>query len=245
MADISAYFYKNNLRTDLQVGRVPVPQQCSTLDHASKEWKQLDCNSNLHMNFYGITLGSKGKIYEVDACANAKGINVFGGHSAWTAVILGRACHALLLEKAEAALAAIDRGEPDESLECVVEATVLMSGLAFESGGLSISHSMTRGLTAVKPWSETLHGFQVAYANLVQIRLEGRPEQEIVALADFYARVGLPRSLRELVATPDDATYDIIAERTMTAPHIRHFPREIGASDIREAMVWVETKFAP
>ena len=67
MADISAYFYKNNLRTDLQVGRVPVPQQCSTLDHASKEWKQLDCNSNLHMNFYGITLGSKGKIYEVDA----------------------------------------------------------------------------------------------------------------------------------------------------------------------------------
>ncbi|MEZ5803715.1 MAG: glycerol dehydrogenase [Rhizobiaceae bacterium] len=186
-----------------------------------------------------------GKIYEVDACANAKGINVFGGHSAWTAVILGRACHALLLEKAEAALAAIDRGEPDESLERVVEATVLMSGLAFESGGLSISHSMTRGLTAVKPWSETLHGFQVAYANLVQIRLEGRPEQEIVALADFYARVGLPRSLRELAATPDDATYDIIAERTMTAPHIRHFPREIGASDIREAMVWVETKFAP
>ncbi len=185
-----------------------------------------------------------GKIYEADACANAGGINIFGGHSAWTAVILGRACHALLLEKAEAALAAIDRGKPDDSLERVVEATVLMSGLAFESGGLSIAHSMTRGLTAVKPWSETLHGFQVAYANLVQICLEGRPEAEIAALADFYARVGLPRSLRELAAAPDEATFDIIAERTMTAPHIRHFPREIGASDIRDAMVRIETIFA-
>ncbi|MEZ5780720.1 MAG: glycerol dehydrogenase [Rhizobiaceae bacterium] len=184
-----------------------------------------------------------GKIFEADACANASGINIFGGRSAWTAVVLGRACHGLLLEKAEAALAAMDRGTPDEAFERVVEATVLMSGLAFESGGLSIAHSMTRGLTALKPWSETLHGFQVAYANLVQIRLEGRPESEIADLADFYARIGLPRSLSELAAAPDDAAYDVISERTMTAPHVRHFPREIAAADVRAAMVWVETTF--
>lgn len=186
-----------------------------------------------------------GKIYEVDACANAGGTTVFGGQSSWAAVTLGRACHGILRDKAEGALAAIDRGEPDEAFERVVEATVLMSGLAFESGGLSISHAMTRGLTAVKVYADTLHGFQVAYANLVQIRLEGRPELEIRSLADFYAKVGLPRSLAELAAPADDATTDTIAELTMTAPHIRHFPRQIVTADVRDAMVWVERTFAP
>ncbi|MBN9072890.1 MAG: glycerol dehydrogenase [Rhizobiales bacterium] len=186
-----------------------------------------------------------GKIYEVDACANANGTTIFGGQSSWAAVALGRACHGILRDRAEGALAAIDRGQPDEAFERVVEATVLMSGLAFESGGLSISHSMTRGLTAVKAYADTLHGFQVAYANLVQIRLEGRAETEIRSLADFYGQVGLPRSLSELAAPADDTTMDTIAELTMTAPHIRHFPRQIAASDVRDAMVWVEKAFAP
>ncbi len=185
-----------------------------------------------------------GKIYEADACAAAHGVNMYGGRSSWAAVYLGRACHTLLLEKAEAALAAIDRRTPDEALERVVEATVLMSGLAFESGGLSISHSMTRGLTAAKPWSETLHGFQVAYANLVQVKLEGRPETELAELADFYARIGLPRSLTELGGAPDDVAFELIAERTMTAPHVRHFPRILTVADIRAAMEWVERRFA-
>jgi len=186
-----------------------------------------------------------GKIFEVDACVNAGGMTVSGGQSSWAAVTLGRACHAILFDKAEGALAAIDRGVPDEAFERVVEATLLMSGLAFESGGLSIAHSMTRGLTAVKVYAHTLHGFQVAYANLVQIRLEGRPEAEIRSLADFYGKVGLPRSLAELAAPADDVVTDTIAELTMTAPHISHFPRRIAASDVRDAMAWVEKTFAP
>ena len=186
-----------------------------------------------------------GKIYEVDACANARGINVFGGRSALSAVILAHACHALLLQDAETALAALDRKTPDDAFERVVEATVLMSGLAFESGGLSIAHSMTRGLTALQPYANTLHGFQVAYANLVQIKLEGRPAAEIEALADFYRRVGLPRSLAELGQKPA-VRGDIarMAELTMTAPHIRHFPHPLTAADVEAAMIWVEEALA-
>ncbi|MFT3988903.1 glycerol dehydrogenase [Aestuariivirga sp.] len=186
-----------------------------------------------------------GKIYEVEACFNARGINVFGGQSALSALMLARACHRLLLDDSVNALAAIDRKAADNALERVVEATVLMSGLAFESGGLSISHSMTRGLTAVKPYADTLHGFQVAYANLVQVKLEGRPAAEIEALAAFYGRVGLPRSLAELGRQPA-ARADIsrMAMLTMTAPHIRHFPRVLAASDVEDAMLWVEGVFS-
>ncbi|MFV0473335.1 MAG: glycerol dehydrogenase [Pikeienuella sp.] len=185
-----------------------------------------------------------GKIYEVEACYNAGGVNILGGESSWAAVELSRACHRLLLSEAEAAMSAIQRKAPDSALERVVEGTILLSGLAFESGGLSIAHSMTRGLTAIRPFSGTPHGFQVAYANLVQLRLEGRPEREIHELAGFYSRVGLPRSLMELAgeeATPE--AMDIIAARTMTGANVVHFPYNVSADDIRTAMIWVEKLF--
>ncbi|MCX8997097.1 glycerol dehydrogenase [Rhizobiaceae bacterium BDR2-2] len=182
-----------------------------------------------------------GKIYEVEACARNGGVNVFGGTSAWSARVLARASHDILLRHAEDALGAIDRGKTDPVFEMVVEATVLMSGLAFESGGLSIAHSMTRGLTALAPWKERMHGHQVAYANLVQIALEDRPEAEIGDLAAFYGRIGLPRSLAELGGVaPSEETFETIARLTMTAPHIRHFPRTLSAREVAHAMRRIE-----
>lgn len=182
-----------------------------------------------------------GKVYEVEACARNGGINVFGGASAWSARVLARASHDILIEHAEEALAAIDRGKTDPVFEMVVEATVLMSGLAFESGGLSVAHSMTRGLTAIAPWKERMHGQQVAYANLVQIALEDRPEAEIGDLAAFYGRIGLPRSLAELGGvTPSQETFETIARLTMTAPHIRHFPHPLSAGEVEQAMRRIE-----
>jgi glycerol dehydrogenase len=183
-----------------------------------------------------------GKIYEVEACVSADGINVFGGTPPATALALARLCHDTVLRHAEAALAAIDRGKPDPSLEATVEATILMSGLAFESGGLSIAHSMTRGLTAVSRYASTLHGLQVAYANLVQLRLERRPEAEIDALAALYVRIGLPRSLSELAAAPSEEDIATIAALTMTAPHVHHVRLPIDHDDIRRAMVWIEQR---
>jgi glycerol dehydrogenase len=183
-----------------------------------------------------------GKIYEVEACAQADGLNVFAGRSAQSALALARTCHAILLDHAEAALAAIERQQPDAALELVVEATVLMSGLAFESGGLSISHSMTRGLSQVPKYAATLHGLQIAYANLVQLRLEGRDLTEIRFLCDFYARCGLPRSLSELGGRPEANDIARIAADTMTSPHITHFARPLSAEEIADAMNWVETR---
>ena len=185
-----------------------------------------------------------GKIYEVEACAAAGGVNVFGGAPPAAAVALARLCHDVVIRRAEAALAAVDRGETDAALEETVEATILMSGLAFESGGLSVAHSMTRGLTAVPRYAAALHGLQVAYANLVQLRLEGRDEAEIDALSDFYGRVGLPRSLSELAGTPDDVDAATIAALTMTSPHIGHARISIDIESMLQAIHWVEGRYS-
>ena len=71
IADIAMYGYKTILRTDtgFAAGNVPVPKVCS--GPAALIPPGTDCNPNLHMNFYGVTLGARGAIYEVNAAATA------------------------------------------------------------------------------------------------------------------------------------------------------------------------------
>lgn len=70
LAAIASQFYFDTadgdspLRADMPAGRVPVPAACASLDPSSVEWKKLDCQSNLHMNFYGVTLGGRGETYD-------------------------------------------------------------------------------------------------------------------------------------------------------------------------------------
>ena len=63
LADIATRHYLDNLRPDLEAGRVPVPNQCS----GSNPDLRLDCQRNPHMNFYGVTLGTRGQVYNPDA----------------------------------------------------------------------------------------------------------------------------------------------------------------------------------
>lgn len=67
LADIAAYYYNKPLRgtAAFTQGMVPVanPQICEGSDANAK--KGVDCNKNPHMNFYGVTLGARGKLFGV------------------------------------------------------------------------------------------------------------------------------------------------------------------------------------
>jgi type IV pilus assembly protein PilY1 len=63
LADIAMRHYLDNLRPDLEAGKVPVSTQCD----GSNPSPQLDCQRNPHMNFFGITLGTRGLLYNPDA----------------------------------------------------------------------------------------------------------------------------------------------------------------------------------
>ncbi|MBB3048717.1 type IV pilus assembly protein PilY1 [Litorivivens lipolytica] len=62
MADIAMKYYANHLRDDLDTGKVPLPEACSRNDRSPA----LDCNSNLHMLTYAVTLGSRGFLFDPD-----------------------------------------------------------------------------------------------------------------------------------------------------------------------------------
>ncbi|WP_434027685.1 pilus assembly protein [[Pseudomonas] boreopolis] len=74
IADIAASYY-NGANVPLRTGDafprglVKVPKQCAELDRDSPDWKRLDCQANLHMNFYGIVLGAGGRIYGANEAA--------------------------------------------------------------------------------------------------------------------------------------------------------------------------------
>lgn len=186
------------------------------------------------------------KKFEVEMCAGAKGLNIYGGLATHTAVGLAAFTYQQLRTHAEPALAAVSLGRCDHHVEALVEATVLLSGLCFENGGLSIAHAMTRGLSSVPGPREALHGLQVAYGLLVQWVLEARPESELDELMQFYQRIGLPRSLRELglVQEVTPAVLDAVSAPTLAAPHTRNFPRALTADNFKSAMLMLEQRQA-
>jgi type IV pilus assembly protein PilY1 len=58
MADGVLDAYLNSLRADLTAGKVSIPPGCPNV--------RLDCNKNLHMNFYAVTLGTRGLQFNPD-----------------------------------------------------------------------------------------------------------------------------------------------------------------------------------
>lgn len=69
MADIAMKYYKTPLRSDsgFPAGKVPVSPLCKDPSRPA----DTDCNSNLHMLTFGVTLGSKGILYDPDSLQNA------------------------------------------------------------------------------------------------------------------------------------------------------------------------------
>jgi glycerol dehydrogenase len=184
------------------------------------------------------------KKFEAGQCAAAGGLNFFGHAPPALALQLAEACHATLLADAEAALAAVRRQTPDASFERAIEATILLSGLAFESGGLSVPHALIRGLAAVPALAGALHGEQVAYGLIVHLILAG-DEAYLDRLLPLYRALGLPRSLSDMGLAGDAAAAipQIAATSLARAPYIRNFASEITQARLEAALTEAEARF--
>jgi glycerol dehydrogenase len=177
------------------------------------------------------------KKFEAEQCLKSGGINMFGARPSLAGVALARECYRLIRAHGAAALSVAGSGQPNEAFERVVEAALLMSGLGFESGGLSIAHAMTRGLSRVPGPREAAHGWQVAYGLLVQLVLERREAGFMADFLAFYDVVRLPKSLADLGArNVGEEVLRQIAEPTLAAPHARNFERQLSVDEMVAAM---------
>lgn len=178
------------------------------------------------------------KKFEVEQCERAGGLNFYKARPTALAVMIADQCYRTLRAHALDALEAVARKTPNEALERVVEATILSSGLAFESGGLSIAHALTRGFSAISALQGALHGEQVAFGLLVQLCLERRAPAFIAELKAFYRQAGLPVGLSGLGLVADkDQAIRTIAQRTVAdAPYVQQFQTRVDAQHLAQAI---------
>lgn len=177
------------------------------------------------------------KKFEAEACLSGTGVTPFGTRPLATAAAIADCCYRTILAHGEAAIAACETGRVTDDLEALVEATVLMSGLGFENGGLSLAHSLTRGLVRARGARDAVHGDQIAWSLLVHLAAEGRDDATLRALIAFYRRIGLPTRLSELgMERPTSMEIEQIADQTMTAPHLRNFPVPLDRNGVARAI---------
>lgn len=177
--------------------------------------------------------------FEAEACAKSGAKNMRGGGSTSSALALARLCYDTLLAHGPGALAALKRGEPDESLERLVEANTLLSGLGFESSGLAAAHAIHNGLTTAPQTHAHLHGEKVAFGLLAQIVLENAPDALLSEVIEFSHRVRIPITLSQIGL--EDVGKEVlqrVAERACQPDEtIHNEPFDVTPTDVMDAIL--------
>lgn len=184
------------------------------------------------------------KKFEGESSQRHGGLNAHYAFQLRTAAFIADGCYRTIREFAVEAMAAAGTGTPNEALEAVVEANILMAGLAFENMGLGLAHGLTRGLVRTPGVDRAPHGFHVAYGVLVLLATEGRSDAFMDDILEFYGRIGLPRSLTELgLAEVDEETLQSIAASTTVAPKGAYLVVPVGADELIAGLKNIEQRF--
>jgi glycerol dehydrogenase len=177
--------------------------------------------------------------FEARTCVAGSVKNMRGGGSTQSALALAELCYRTLLADGAAALAAVSTGSVTPSLERLVEANTLLSGLGFESSGLAAAHAVHNGLTAAPETHAYYHGEKVAFGLLVQLVLEGAPRATVEEVLGFSTEVNLPITLAGIGL--DGLTRDRLdpIARRATAPGetIHNEPFEVTPDMVADAIL--------
>jgi len=180
---------------------------------------------------------------EARACAGGRGTTMFMARPTRLGPFIAEKCHETLMLHGARAYDVAGTGRVTQDFDAAVEAMILMAGMGFENGGLSVPHALTRGLPLLPGGAKAAHGFQVAYGLVVHHVLLG--QRLPVDLRQLYRHSGLPLSLRELTGQAVSAEQvGQVVEATMPVRHMLNFPQDLTARQLAEAMLSVEADAA-
>ena len=172
--------------------------------------------------------------YEADSCRRAFAGNVAKEQGAALAHATAQLCRDTILRCGRQAVAdcAAHLATPD--VEAVLEATVLMSGVGFESGGVAAAHGIHNGMTEIAGTRPYLHGEKVAFGLLASLFLSERPDAMRRELFSFCADVGLPVRLHQIgFDVTNKADLQLVGERSCKAgSNIHNEPFDVSPQDI-------------
>ena len=181
------------------------------------------------------------KKFEAERARRDGAMNFFGTPPLASALALADTCYGLLRRCGGAAMRAAEEHVVTADFETVVEACLLMSGIAWESGGISLAHGVVRGIARSPGAEASLHGEHVAYGLLVMHALEERSDAELLDLMAFYHAIGQATTLQGLgLECTDEAAIARIATWTFDAPGNANLIVSTTEAAIRKAILRVE-----
>ena len=125
--------------------------------------------------------------------------NLAGGRSTLAAMAIAKLGYDILIEHGVQAKLAAEAGALTPSVEKVIEANILHSGLGFESGGLASAHMIANCLPSFKQCRHLMHGEEVAFGVISQLCMDKAVTMnEVYEAVDFMISVGLPVTFAEL-----------------------------------------------
>lgn len=136
--------------------------------------------------------------FEARACKRSDATTCAGGHVTNAAMALAKLCFDTLMSDGVKAKCALEAGALSESVEKIIEANTLLSGLGFESAGLAGAHAIHNGMTAMPETHKMYHGEKVAFGTIVQLVLEDAPTEKLEEVLGFCIELGLPVTMKEL-----------------------------------------------
>ena len=172
--------------------------------------------------------------FEADVCRRTGAETHAGGITSSTALTLARLAFDTLMEYGPRAKLENEAEIAGPALDAVVEANILLSGLGYESGGLSAAHAIAESLTILSERFDPApyHGEMVSFGTLGQLLLEDKDSETLELVLHFYRSVGLPATLKELGlrdATEEDLKK--VADAASKDPLIRSMPKACQEPD--------------
>lgn len=185
VADIVVPYYYQSLRSDIEANAVPTPSGC---DSANPD-PRLDCQKNLHMNFYAITLGTLGRMYGVSYVPNE--------HSPWittpdpfivppvwhnsredlTPNAVDELWHATINSRGEM----INAKKPADIIEAIRRILITVSSGASPSGTIGLTGArIGTGSLSVEPFYEARNEGTDWYSTLTAYQLQVNPATRAV-----------------------------------------------------------------
>lgn len=187
--------------------------------------------------FFSAGLGDAlSKSIEAEATWLGQGFNMFRARPTWAGLTLARESQKLLRDNAAAAYEVAGSGRTSDAFERAIEAMILLAGLGFENGGLSIAHSLTRGLSLIEDISKQPHGFQVALGTCVQLKMQDAGD--LNDLRKLMKKTELPLNFKELAGralNPDEI--HTIAEASFQAPYFKNVARPFQQQDLENTLI--------
>ena len=175
--------------------------------------------------------------FEVNACRQSGAETLAGAPASEIAVSLAHLCYECLKKYAVGALHAYEAGIVNDDFERLIQATIFLSGVGFESGGVAGAHAINDGFSACPEASHLYHGEIVGFGTLAMLMLQEEPEEVITEVTTFMRNVGLPMTFEQLNIIPDESLLLRVANVACTQSVMKNMPFPVTEHDVIRALL--------